>query len=73
MFFKKSKENVRLGRKIQKLELALSMKDNLCEQKDQCFIELMSDGLRHGSSLAGKHMVERREYLKKERRKKHKK
>ena len=73
MFFKKSKENVRLARKIQKLELALSMKDNLCEQKDQCFIELMSDGLRHGSPLAGKHMVERREYLKKERRKKHKK
>lgn len=30
----------------------------LCLEKDQFFKELISDGLRHGSSLAGKHMAD---------------
>ena len=36
---------------------------NLCEAKDSFFVELMSDALRHGSPLAGKHMADRKKYL----------
>lgn len=35
---------------------------NLCEEKDSYFLELMSDALRHGSKLAGKHMSDRKKY-----------
>lgn len=35
----------------------------ICEEKDAWFKELISDGLRHGSSLAGKCMVDRRDWL----------
>lgn len=35
----------------------------LCDEKDAWFKELMSDALRHGSSLGGKCMVDRREML----------
>ena len=31
--------------------------ENLCDEKDDYFRETISDGLRHGSSLAGKHMA----------------
>ncbi len=37
---------------------------NLCNEKDSYFKELMSDGLRHGSKLAAKHMADRKDYLK---------
>ena len=37
---------------------------NLCKEKDSYFKELMSDGLRHGSKLAAKHMADRKDYLK---------
>jgi len=36
--------------------------EDLCEEKDSFFMELMSDGLRHGSSLAGKHMADWRKF-----------
>ena len=36
--------------------------EELCDVKDSFFMELMADGLRHGSSLAGKHMAERKKY-----------
>lgn len=36
---------------------------NLCEEKDSFFLELMSDALRHGSSVAAKHMSDRKKYL----------
>lgn len=36
--------------------------ENLCEEKDSFFMELMADGLRHGSSLAAKHMSDRKKY-----------
>ena len=28
----------------------------LCDEKDSYFMEMISDGMRHGSSLAAKHM-----------------
>lgn len=37
--------------------------ENLCDEKDDYFQETISDGLRHGSSLAGKHMADQRQYL----------
>lgn len=37
--------------------------ENLCDEKDDYFREAISDGLRHGSPLAGKHMADRRQYL----------
>ena len=37
---------------------------HLCHEKDFFFKELISDGLRHKSSLAAKHMAERKKYLK---------
>lgn len=40
--------------------------ENLCDEKDDYFRETISDGLRHGSSLAGKHMADRRQYLNEE-------
>lgn len=36
----------------------------LCETKDEFFTEMISDGLRHGSPLAAKHMSDRKKYLK---------
>ena len=62
---------------IQQLQKALhaAQKDNaqlkrrnnqlvdLCNEKDSFFKELMSDALRHGSKLAGKHMSDRKKYL----------
>lgn len=48
--------NASMAIKINELE-------GLCAQKDRCFAELMSDALRHGSSLAGLFMYERKEYL----------
>lgn len=36
---------------------------DLCEVKDAFFKELMADGLKHGSSLASKHMKDRKDYL----------
>ena len=35
---------------------------NLCKEKDSFFKELMSDGLRHSSKLAAKHMADRKSY-----------
>ena len=37
--------------------------ENLCEIKDKLFSEMISDGLRHRSSLAAQHMADRKLYL----------
>jgi hypothetical protein len=37
--------------------------EDLCEEKDSFFKELMADGLKHKSSLAAKHMSDRKKYL----------
>ena len=36
---------------------------NLCKEKDAYFAQMVSDGLRHSSKLAGKHMSDRKKYL----------
>ena len=57
-FFSSKKENEYLRRENERLR-------KMCEEKDSYFMELMSDALRHGSKLAGKHMADRKDYLKK--------
>ena len=36
---------------------------DLCAEKDSYFSEMISDGLRHGSKLASKHMRDKKDYL----------
>lgn len=51
-------------KKINQLEKRVKDLEKLCETKDSYFMEMMSDGLRNGSSLAGKHMADRKKWLK---------
>ena len=48
-------DNKRKDARIRELE-------DLCKEKDKYFEEMISDGLRHGSSLAGKHMSDKKKY-----------
>ena len=72
---KKDVENMSLFGKKEKKVIANLLKENaklkkenmqlinLCNEKDSYFLEVIADGLRHGSSLAAKHMADRRSYL----------
>lgn len=62
--FKKNSEIERLRSENKAKDQRIKQLVNLCERKDACFMEVISDGMRHGSPLAAKHMAERREYLK---------
>lgn len=53
-------ENVSKTRKIIELEGTISELKKLCHIKDGYFIETISDGLRHGSPIAAKHMADLR-------------
>ena len=68
LFNKEVVKMMKFGRsskeKIAYLEKENKRRKKLCEEKDSFFMELMSDGMRRGSSLAAKHMADRREYLK---------
>lgn len=55
-FFDLKKENAYLRKENRRLQ-------NLCQKKDSFFMELMADGLRHGSKLAAQHMSDRRRFL----------
>lgn len=55
-FFSLLAENKSLKRQNKMLK-------KLCREKDSYFMELISDGLRHGSKLAAKHMSDRKKYL----------
>ena len=49
---------------IKQLENRVRFLEKRSEEKDSFFLEMISDGLRKGSSLAGKHMADRKKYLK---------
>ena len=53
--FQLERENRLLSKRIEQLV-------DLCDKKDSFFKELMADSLRHGSSLGGKHMADRKKY-----------
>ena len=61
--FKKKKDNESLKRENRFLKKRVRELEDLCETKDSFFKELMSDGLRHNSKLAAKHMRDRKDYL----------
>lgn len=48
--------------KVANLEKRIRELESLSDTKDSFFMELMSDALRHGSSLAAKHMADRKKY-----------
>lgn len=59
-----SKEKIsRLEDEIEMQQERIQELEDLCEAKDEYFKELMADGLRHKSSLAAKHMSDRKKYL----------
>ena len=56
MLFRTKKENEYLRNEVMRLR-------RLCDEKDSYFIEVIADGLRHGSKLAAKHMSDRKNSL----------
>lgn len=52
-----------LKRENQSLKAENKRLRNLCNEKDSFFLELIADGLRHGSTLAAKHMSDRKKYI----------
>lgn len=61
---KKNKEISMLKKDIIAKDKRIKELKNLCEEKDSFFSEIISDGLRHGSPKAAKHMAEKKKYLK---------
>lgn len=63
LFAKKSKAKLlRLSQENKMLKRRVKNIPGLCAEKDSFFMELMSDGLRHGSPLAAKHMSDRKKF-----------
>ena len=58
-----SQSNRNLERENRELRVCNNQLEKLCEEKDSFFLELMSDALRRGSSVAAKHMADRKKYL----------
>lgn len=56
MSLRTKKENEYLRNEVMRLR-------RLCDEKDSYFIEVIADGLRHGSKLAAKHMSDRKKYI----------
>lgn len=59
---KKTVEQLRRENKSKDQEIFRLKK--LCAEKDSYFTEMISDGMRHGSPLAAKHMADRKQFLK---------
>ncbi len=66
MFFcsKKDRQIEILKRANKNMSNEIKRLKNLCAEKDSFFCEMISDGLRHKSKLAAKHMRDRKDYLK---------
>ena len=62
---KKDKEIDRLKKLNKAKDKEIKKLKDLCEEKDSYFSEMISDGLRHKSKLAAKHMRDRKDYLNK--------
>ena len=55
--------NSKLKRELRESQDRIRELEDLCAEKDDYFKELMADGLKHKSSLAAKHMADRKKYL----------
>lgn len=53
----------KLKRELKESKDRIKELEVLCEEKDSYFKELMADGLKHKSSLAAKHMSDRKKFL----------
>lgn len=60
---KKDKEIERLTQSNKNKDKEIKRLKDLCSEKDSYFSEMISDGLRHGSKLASKHMRDKKDYL----------
>ena len=52
-----------LESELEQRDRRISQLESLCKEKDSFFLSAISDGLRHGSPDAGKHMADRKKYL----------
>ena len=52
-----------LKEKIKTKNKEIRILRKLCEIKDSHFLQMISDGLRHSSKLASKHMKDRKDYI----------
>ena len=65
LFGRKEKQTIKfLEKELAKKDKRINQLVGLCNIKDEFFKGSISDGLRHGSSQAGRHMAERKKYLK---------
>jgi len=60
---KKDKEIDRLRKSNASKDREIKRLEKLCHEKDSYFDAMISDGLRHGSKLASKHMRDKKDYL----------
>lgn len=60
---KKDKQIASLLKSNQKKDRQIRQLKMLCAEKDKYFSEMISDGLRHGSKLASKHMKDKKDYM----------
>lgn len=64
LFGSKEKQAIEaLERELERKDKRIQQLKDLCEEKDEYFLEVISDGLRHGSSEAARHMADRKKYL----------
>lgn len=64
IFGSKDKQKIsNLEREIEKKDRRIRQLEFLCAEKDEYFLGTISDGLRHGSSEAVRHMADRKKYL----------
>ena len=64
LFSNKKENEINYLKKInQSKDKEIKRLKDLCAEKDRYFNEMISDGLRHGSKLASKHMRDKKDYL----------
>ena len=60
---KNARRIMTLKKQLVAKEKRIKYLENLCAIKDAYFMEVISDGMRHGSSLAASHMADRKKYI----------
>lgn len=58
----------RLENEMERKDRRIKQLESLCAEKDEYFLGAISDGLRHGSPTAGRHLADRKKYLQGKRR-----